>query len=172
MTTSPPPGAASEVRTSDGSRIADRGPMSASVGVGVVVRDADGRLLLGLRNKSDEPPTWCLPGGMVDPASPSRTPPCENSPRRPGYERRPSTSWGWASPRAAQQPSPQPRSRTGSTAGSRCSSRASSSRCTGSRQRPTRAAVSRDAARARHHRRPSRSQCGGLVLPEAEMIRA
>lgn len=41
--------------------------MSASVGVGVVVRDADGRLLLGLRNKSDEPPTWCLPGGMVDP---------------------------------------------------------------------------------------------------------
>lgn len=41
--------------------------MSASIGVGVVVRDSGGRLLLGLRDKPDEPTVWCLPGGAVDP---------------------------------------------------------------------------------------------------------
>ncbi|GAA1234974.1 hypothetical protein GCM10009676_18510 [Prauserella halophila] len=40
---------------------------NGTVGVGVVVRDADGRVLLGLRDKDGEPTVWCLPGGAVDP---------------------------------------------------------------------------------------------------------
>lgn len=41
--------------------------MSALVGVGVVVRDEQGRVLLGWRDKRGEPCAWCLPGGTVDP---------------------------------------------------------------------------------------------------------
>lgn len=37
------------------------------IGVGVVVRDADGRILLGRREKDGESPSWCLPGGAVEP---------------------------------------------------------------------------------------------------------
>jgi len=37
------------------------------IGVGVVVRDADGRILLGRREKAGESPSWCLPGGAVEP---------------------------------------------------------------------------------------------------------
>ncbi|OLT49205.1 hypothetical protein BJF85_10100 [Saccharomonospora sp. CUA-673] len=40
---------------------------NGTVGVGVVVRDEDGRVLLGLRAKAGEPVVWCLPGGAVDP---------------------------------------------------------------------------------------------------------
>ncbi|GAA1197179.1 NUDIX domain-containing protein [Prauserella alba] len=40
---------------------------NGTVGVGVVVRDGDGRTLLGLRDKAGEPTVWCLPGGAVDP---------------------------------------------------------------------------------------------------------
>ncbi|MBB3663765.1 8-oxo-dGTP pyrophosphatase MutT (NUDIX family) [Prauserella sediminis] len=40
---------------------------NGTVGVGVVVRDADERVLLGLRDKAGEPTVWCLPGGAVDP---------------------------------------------------------------------------------------------------------
>ncbi|MFG2075706.1 nucleotide triphosphate diphosphatase NUDT15 [Nonomuraea maritima] len=36
------------------------------VGVGVVV-EAGGRILLGERVKAGEPPSWCLPGGAVEP---------------------------------------------------------------------------------------------------------
>ncbi|NUP00290.1 MAG: NUDIX domain-containing protein [Nonomuraea sp.] len=37
------------------------------VGVGVVLTDAHGRVLLGERAKPGEPLSWCLPGGAVDP---------------------------------------------------------------------------------------------------------
>ncbi|MBB3050605.1 ADP-ribose pyrophosphatase YjhB (NUDIX family) [Prauserella isguenensis] len=40
---------------------------NGTVGVGVVVCDARERVLLGLRDKADEPTVWCLPGGAVDP---------------------------------------------------------------------------------------------------------
>lgn len=40
---------------------------NGTVGVGVVVRDGDRRVLLGLRDKAGEPAVWCLPGGAVDP---------------------------------------------------------------------------------------------------------
>jgi len=36
------------------------------IGVGVIVTDADGRVLLGYRTKATEPATWCLPGGAVE----------------------------------------------------------------------------------------------------------
>lgn len=37
------------------------------VGVGILLTDTRNRLLLGHRVKHDEPPTWCLPGGLVEP---------------------------------------------------------------------------------------------------------
>lgn len=37
------------------------------IGVGVIVTDQDGRILLGHRAKATEPATWCLPGGAVEP---------------------------------------------------------------------------------------------------------
>ncbi|MET9344275.1 NUDIX domain-containing protein [Nonomuraea sp. NPDC003804] len=37
------------------------------VGVGVVLTDARGRILLGHRIKAGEEPSWCLPGGAVEP---------------------------------------------------------------------------------------------------------
>lgn len=36
------------------------------IGVGVIVTDAAGRVLLGHRTKATEPATWCLPGGAVE----------------------------------------------------------------------------------------------------------
>lgn len=39
----------------------------AIIGVGVIVTDAAGRVLLGHRTKATEPATWCLPGGAVEP---------------------------------------------------------------------------------------------------------
>ncbi|MFG1942220.1 NUDIX hydrolase [Nonomuraea sp. NPDC048826] len=36
------------------------------IGVGVVVTDAEGRVLLGRRVKDGEEPSWCLPGGAVE----------------------------------------------------------------------------------------------------------
>jgi len=38
----------------------------AILGVGVVLVDAAGRILLGHRTKPGEPATWCLPGGAVE----------------------------------------------------------------------------------------------------------
>jgi ADP-ribose pyrophosphatase YjhB (NUDIX family) len=37
------------------------------VGVGVVLTDPQGRVLLGERIKAGEEPSWCLPGGAVEP---------------------------------------------------------------------------------------------------------
>jgi 8-oxo-dGTP diphosphatase len=37
------------------------------IGVGVLLTGADGRILLGERVKPDEAPSWCLPGGAVEP---------------------------------------------------------------------------------------------------------
>ncbi|MEV0996495.1 NUDIX domain-containing protein [Nonomuraea sp. NPDC050202] len=37
------------------------------IGVGVVLIAPDGRVLLGERVKAGEPPSWCLPGGAVEP---------------------------------------------------------------------------------------------------------
>ncbi|AQZ69320.1 MutT/nudix family protein [[Actinomadura] parvosata subsp. kistnae] len=37
------------------------------IGVGVLLTAADGRILLGERIKPGEPPSWCLPGGAVEP---------------------------------------------------------------------------------------------------------
>ncbi|MEW9551318.1 NUDIX domain-containing protein [Nonomuraea sp. NPDC050783] len=37
------------------------------VGVGVVLTGPDGRILLGERVRAGEPPSWCLPGGAVEP---------------------------------------------------------------------------------------------------------
>lgn len=37
------------------------------IGVGIMVLDASGRILLGERIKSDEMPSWCFPGGKIDP---------------------------------------------------------------------------------------------------------
>ncbi len=37
------------------------------IGVGVVLTDGQGRILLGERVKDGEEPSWCLPGGAVDP---------------------------------------------------------------------------------------------------------
>ncbi|WP_280570559.1 NUDIX domain-containing protein [Chromohalobacter sp. 296-RDG] len=42
-------------------------PVSSRVGVGVIVTRADGSLLLGYRIKTGETPSWCLPGGHVEP---------------------------------------------------------------------------------------------------------
>lgn len=36
------------------------------IGVGVIVTDDTGRILLGHRTKATEPATWCLPGGAVE----------------------------------------------------------------------------------------------------------
>lgn len=36
------------------------------IGVGVILADAEGRILLGHRVKATEPATWCLPGGAVE----------------------------------------------------------------------------------------------------------
>lgn len=36
------------------------------IGVGIMVMDESGRLLLGERIKSDEAPSWCFPGGKID----------------------------------------------------------------------------------------------------------
>lgn len=36
------------------------------IGVGVIVTDRAGRVLLGHRTKPTEPATWCLPGGAVE----------------------------------------------------------------------------------------------------------
>jgi ADP-ribose pyrophosphatase YjhB (NUDIX family) len=37
------------------------------VGVGIVLTDPQGQILLGERIKAGEEPTWCLPGGAVEP---------------------------------------------------------------------------------------------------------
>ncbi|MFC4062423.1 NUDIX hydrolase [Planomonospora corallina] len=37
------------------------------IGVGVVLTDPEGRILLGERIRADETPSWCLPGGAVEP---------------------------------------------------------------------------------------------------------
>ena len=37
------------------------------IGVGVVLRRPDGAILLGRRVYAHETPSWCLPGGKVDP---------------------------------------------------------------------------------------------------------
>ncbi|WP_327109286.1 nucleotide triphosphate diphosphatase NUDT15 [Nonomuraea glycinis] len=37
------------------------------IGVGVVLTDPQGRILLGERIKAGEEPSWCLPGGAVEP---------------------------------------------------------------------------------------------------------
>ncbi|MEU7892626.1 NUDIX domain-containing protein [Nonomuraea sp. NPDC049152] len=37
------------------------------IGVGVVLTDSEGRILLGERIKAGENPSWCLPGGAVEP---------------------------------------------------------------------------------------------------------
>ncbi|WP_129141110.1 nucleotide triphosphate diphosphatase NUDT15 [Modicisalibacter coralii] len=42
-------------------------PVASRVGVGVIVTRADGNLLLGYRIKAGETPSWCLPGGHVEP---------------------------------------------------------------------------------------------------------
>lgn len=36
------------------------------IGVGIIVTDPAGRVLLGHRTKAAEPTTWCLPGGAVE----------------------------------------------------------------------------------------------------------
>ncbi|AGZ41570.1 NUDIX hydrolase [Actinoplanes friuliensis DSM 7358] len=36
------------------------------MGVGLIVVDAEGRVLLGRRIKAGEDPSWCLPGGHVE----------------------------------------------------------------------------------------------------------
>ncbi|MET7285430.1 NUDIX domain-containing protein [Streptomyces sp. NPDC005573] len=41
--------------------------MTAVVGVGALLFAPDGRILIGHRIKRGEPPTWCLPGGHVEP---------------------------------------------------------------------------------------------------------
>ncbi|MFF0864348.1 NUDIX hydrolase [Nonomuraea sp. NPDC003560] len=41
--------------------------MNRIVGVGVLLTDLDGRVLLGERVKAGEPLSWCLPGGAVEP---------------------------------------------------------------------------------------------------------
>jgi len=40
---------------------------SPRVGVGVIITRADGDILLGYRIKAGETPSWCLPGGHVEP---------------------------------------------------------------------------------------------------------
>lgn len=40
---------------------------SSRVGVGVIIIRADGDILLGYRIKAGETPSWCLPGGHVEP---------------------------------------------------------------------------------------------------------
>ena len=37
------------------------------IGVGLIITRADGRILLGHRIKAGEEPSWCLPGGAVEP---------------------------------------------------------------------------------------------------------
>ncbi|WP_129306389.1 NUDIX domain-containing protein [Streptomyces sp. L2] len=41
--------------------------MTSTVGVGVLLIGPDGRILIGRRIKRGETPTWCLPGGHVEP---------------------------------------------------------------------------------------------------------
>ncbi|WP_052425123.1 nucleotide triphosphate diphosphatase NUDT15 [Streptomyces fulvoviolaceus] len=41
--------------------------MTAVVGVGALLLDPRGRILIGHRIKRGEQPTWCLPGGHVEP---------------------------------------------------------------------------------------------------------
>lgn len=41
-------------------------PPRPTVGVGAVVLDPAGRVLIGHRVKATETPTWCLPGGHVE----------------------------------------------------------------------------------------------------------
>ncbi|MFG2375678.1 NUDIX hydrolase [Streptomyces sp. NPDC048504] len=41
--------------------------MTPVVGVGALLTGPDGRILIGHRVKAGEPPTWCLPGGHVEP---------------------------------------------------------------------------------------------------------
>ncbi|WP_330460676.1 NUDIX domain-containing protein [Streptomyces sp. NBC_00820] len=41
--------------------------MTAVVGVGALLFAPDGRILIGRRVKRGESPTWCLPGGHVEP---------------------------------------------------------------------------------------------------------
>ncbi|MGW2149087.1 nucleotide triphosphate diphosphatase NUDT15 [Nonomuraea bangladeshensis] len=41
--------------------------MERIIGVGVVLTAPGGRILLGERVKAGEPPSWCLPGGAVEP---------------------------------------------------------------------------------------------------------
>lgn len=43
------------------------GGTGLAVGVGVVVRDPAGRVLLGRREKPGEPASWSLPGGTLEP---------------------------------------------------------------------------------------------------------
>ncbi|MBT2787786.1 MULTISPECIES: NUDIX domain-containing protein [unclassified Halomonas] len=40
---------------------------SSRVGVGVIITRADGDMLFGYRIKAGETPSWCLPGGHVEP---------------------------------------------------------------------------------------------------------
>ncbi|NHB56570.1 nucleotide triphosphate diphosphatase NUDT15 [Acinetobacter shaoyimingii] len=37
------------------------------IGVGIMLIDQNQKVLLGYRNKKDEPATWCFPGGKMDP---------------------------------------------------------------------------------------------------------
>ncbi|MGW2820771.1 nucleotide triphosphate diphosphatase NUDT15 [Streptomyces sp. NPDC001443] len=41
--------------------------MNGVVGVGALLLDPDGLILIGRRVKRGEPETWCLPGGHVEP---------------------------------------------------------------------------------------------------------
>lgn len=42
--------------------------MKGTIGVGVLVKASTGEILIGRRVKSGETPTWCLPGGHVEPS--------------------------------------------------------------------------------------------------------
>ncbi|QIS08727.1 nucleotide triphosphate diphosphatase NUDT15 [Nocardia arthritidis] len=52
------------MRIAEGGVVADGTPI---VGVGVLVLRSDGAILLGHRIKKGETPSWCLPGGRVEP---------------------------------------------------------------------------------------------------------
>ncbi|WP_341767554.1 NUDIX hydrolase [Acinetobacter haemolyticus] len=47
--------------------MSNNGKLSPIVGVGVMVIDEAGHILLGSRIKVGETPTWCFPGGKVEP---------------------------------------------------------------------------------------------------------
>lgn len=43
------------------------GQPRSRVGVGLICQRSDGRILLGFRHKEGERPSWCLPGGHLEP---------------------------------------------------------------------------------------------------------